>query len=115
MISGSHRFRGRKGLTYLHSKGVVVRAQGASLKYTSNDRRSAYRAAVVVSKKVHKSAVVRNRIRRRVYEQIRLLVPEDLAVDLAIMVYDVSFATMPAPQLKQVIFYLLQKASLIRG
>ena len=42
-----------------------------ALKYLHNDRRKAYRLAVVVSKKVNKSAVQRNRIRRRLYEAVR--------------------------------------------
>lgn len=42
-----------------------------SIKSVLNNRRSTYRAAVVVSRKVHKSAVTRNRIRRRLYEILR--------------------------------------------
>jgi ribonuclease P protein component len=41
------------------------------LKFIQNDRRKEYRLAVVVSKKVSKSAVVRNRIRRQLYEAVR--------------------------------------------
>ena len=42
-----------------------------SLRYAHNTRTSTYRVAVVVSRKVSKSAVVRNRIRRRLYEIVR--------------------------------------------
>lgn len=41
------------------------------IKYIKNPRRNHSRVSVVISKKVHKSAVGRNRIRRRVYEVIR--------------------------------------------
>jgi len=115
MITDAHRFRGRKGLAYLHKKGAVIRVQGASLKFVENSKRSSYRAAVVVSKKVHKSAVVRNRIRRRIYEQLRLQMQNEVAVDMAIMVYDDGFATMPAETVQTAVRQLLDKAGLLHG
>lgn len=39
--------------------------------FYTKTKRSDYRMAVVVSKKVAKSAVTRNRIRRRLYESVR--------------------------------------------
>lgn len=113
MITNAHRFRGRKGLDYLYKKGAVVRVQGASLKYVPNQKRSTYRAAVVVSKKVHKSAVVRNRIRRRIYEQIRLQTPPSVAVDMAVTIYDDAFATAPADGMGSAMRQLLEKAGLL--
>lgn len=115
MITNAHRFRGRKGLGHLHKKGTVVRVQGASLKYAENPKRSTYRAAVVVSKKVHKSAVVRNRIRRRIYEQLRLQMPTSHAVDMAVVLYDDAFATMPAENVSAAIRQLLEKAGLLHA
>lgn len=112
MISVTHRFHGHGSLQYLHSKAAIVRGQGMSLKYIANTKRSSYRAAVIVSKKVHKSAVVRNRIRRRIYEIVRLSLDPTLSYDLAILVYDESVATMPADQLKQRVTGLLSKAHL---
>lgn len=89
-----------------------MRGRSLSLKYVANPRRSSYRAAVIVSKKVHKSAVVRNRIRRRVYEVIRTNVDSAQAFDFAFLLYDETFATMPAEQLQQSIIGLLTKAGL---
>lgn len=82
------------------------------LKYIVNSKRSSYRAAVIVSKKVHKSAVVRNRIRRRVYELIRLNLDQSTTYDLATMVYDESIATIPAEELERRVVGLLAKAKL---
>lgn len=59
-------------MRYVYQHGQTVRGQLLSLRYIENKRRSSYRLAVVVSKKVSKSAVVRNRIRRRIYEIVRL-------------------------------------------
>lgn len=42
-----------------------------SIKSVYNPKRESYRFAVVVSRKVNKSAVKRNRIRRRLYEALR--------------------------------------------
>lgn len=113
MISKLHRFHGHGSLQYLHTHAAVVRGSGITLKYLANNKRSEFRAAVVVSKKVHKSAVVRNRIRRRVYELLRLHVPPAAAYDLAVMVYDESVATMPAEALEVRIVGLLRKAKVV--
>ena len=114
MLSSSHRFHGRGGPRQLHTTGLVVRGQGISLKYTDNKRVSSYRAAVVVSKKVSKLAVVRNRIRRRIYEQLRLQLPGNIQADIAVMVYDNHLADIPTAQLAEMIASLIAKAGLAR-
>ena len=57
------------------------------LKTIANPKRGGYRVAVVVSRKVHKSAVARNRIRRRLYGAIRLqeaniVQPHDIVINV---------------------------------
>ena len=54
----------------------AVRARLMTVKYVNNPHRKHSRFSVVVSKKVHKGAVGRNRIRRRVYEIIRQELPK---------------------------------------
>lgn len=71
MISRAHRFHGYGSLKFVYQNGKTIRGPIIALKYSANPRRSTYRMAVVVSKKVNKSAVVRNRIRRRIYEAVR--------------------------------------------
>lgn len=73
MISSTHRFHGYNSLRFVYSKGQTVRGPIFAVKSVINPRRSKYRVAVVVSKKVHKSAVARNRMRRRLYEAVREL------------------------------------------
>ena len=114
MISSSHRFHGHNSLTYVHRNGVVVRSRGLSLKYVSNSRRDTYRAAVIVSKKVHKSAVVRNRIRRRIYELIRLHVDEKKPIDLVLQVFDENLASLSSNELLRSVVELFAKAKLLR-
>src|ERR1700691_5736781 len=71
MISRQHRFHGYNSLNFVYRNGQTVRNQLISLKFIVNGRQTTYRAAVIVSRKVQKSAVARNRIRRRIYEIIR--------------------------------------------
>ena len=76
MIPFSNRFHGHSSLAYVYKKGGVVRSGLMSVRYVKNNRRDKSRVAVVVSKKTLKSAVGRNRIRRRVYAYVHKLLPE---------------------------------------
>ena len=113
MITRAHRFHGHGSLRYVYANGQVVRGPLSVLKYAPNSRRKEWRAAVVVSRKVHKSAVVRNRIRRRIYEIIRLSVPNDATpVDIVLIVHSEQTATMPAEELSKAITSQLAKAGI---
>lgn len=113
MIAKEHRFQGRGSLNYVYRQGRTVRTKTIALRFCPNKKRSSYRAAVVVSRKVHKSAVIRNRIRRRVYENVRILfAPAEQPYDLVFLVYDASIADMPAAELTRTVGSLLKKAQL---
>lgn len=89
-----------------------MRGEFVSIKYAQSNRED-YRLAVVVSRKVSKSAVVRNRIRRRIYEIVRKARKDSThpwQFDLLISVYDERIAAMPHQQLEQAIYKLLEKA-----
>lgn len=70
MLAKKYRFHSRGGVKYVYQKGKTIRRAKMSLVFCDNSR-GFTRIAVVVSKKVSKTAVSRNRIRRRVYEAIR--------------------------------------------
>ena len=73
------------------------------------------RIAVVVGKKVIKSAVSRNRIRRRTYEYIRQKMPQfNNNYDLIIIVSSSELMTMPAPEFTAQIDQLLDQAKLYK-
>ncbi len=77
MIARGHRFHGHGSLNRVYRGGKIARGPYLSVKYSpAPSAVGKFRAAVVVSKKVSKSAVVRNRIRRRVYEILRLEAPK---------------------------------------
>lgn len=111
MISRTNRFHGRASLGRHYKQSKLVRSATMALRYVPNPRRSSYRLAVVVSRKVSKSAVVRNRIRRRIYEDVRILSSGFVSpFDLVIVVYDEKIAQSPAAELLQDIIKLCQKA-----
>jgi ribonuclease P protein component len=71
MIPYKNRFHGHNSLSYVYQNGKAIRERLITLKYSHNKHRDDPRFAVVVSKKVLKSAVRRNRMRRRIYELIQ--------------------------------------------
>lgn len=111
MISVRHRFHGYGGVRAVYREGKTVRGSMMSLKYMDRGRRHGYRAAVVVSKKVHKSAVARNRVRRRIYEIIRQ--SKDLAEnkDLVLTIFSEKAVDMEASRLQADVKSLLAKAN----
>lgn len=110
MLSKKYRFHGHNSLNYVYKKGSTARTEFMSLRSVPS-RGPDFRLAVVVSKKVNKSAVVRNRIRRRIYEVFRLL--DDQAghqkKDLVISVFDERVADLPIEELRSSIQQMLKK------
>jgi ribonuclease P protein component len=87
MLSVKLRFHGHGSLRFLYKNADAVRSRYITLKSIRNPRRKNSRFSIVVSKKVHKSAVGRNRIRRRLYEIIRHELPRiDGVYDVALIV-----------------------------
>ena len=79
------------------------------MRYTTG-KYDSYRVAVVVSKKVAKVAPDRNKIRRRVYEVVRLLAPKYLTnQDVVITIFDDRFLTMPHDEMTESIERQLQQ------
>lgn len=116
MIARTHRFHGHGSLRFVYQNGQVERGPCMVLKYAHNKRRNTWRAAVVVSKKVHKSAVVRNRIRRRIYELLRVQLSSlEEPIDVVCIIHSESVASMPAVDLEQTVTQQLKKANLIRA
>lgn len=114
MIARAHRFHGFNSLRAVYQRGQMVRGPLCTIKFIPNSRRGSYRAAVVVSRKVHKSAVVRNRIRRRLYEIIRVQADKfNGAFDIVITVYSDKLATMDAAELETMITRQLAKAGVL--
>ena len=115
MLSFQHRFHGHGSLRYVYKNGQAVRSHAITIKYVDNPHRRHSRFAVVVSKKVHKSAVGRNRIRRRLYEVIRHEIPKmNGAHDVAVMVFSSEVMTMPREELVLAVQQLFETADLYK-
>jgi len=84
------------------------------MKYITNPSRKYSRISVVVSKKIIKSAVKRNRIRRRIYEIIRPLIDDFNNInDIVFIVLSSEILTMPSNELSNNIKDLLKEANVI--
>lgn len=115
MLSKEHRFHGHGSLRYVYKNGQAIRSHLVTIKVVSNPHRKHSRFAVVVSKKVHKSAVGRNRIRRRVYEVIRTELPKfDPAHDVAVMVFSSELISLPYDELATTLRQLFEQAGLYK-
>jgi ribonuclease P protein component len=115
MISHLYRFRGHGSLKAVYQRGQTVRGPFIQLKYLERQDQKRYRAAVVVSRKVHKSAVVRNRIRRRIYEILRQQQSELLGKDLVITVFSEQVADIEPQKLTANLTELINKANTSRA
>lgn len=94
MLSSRNRFHGHGSLRFVHANGKIVRSRFFVCKYSFNARRAEPRVAVVISKKIIKSAVKRNRIRRRLYEAIRVELPKlNKQSDIVFIVVSVEVLT----------------------
>lgn len=114
MINRAHRFHGYNSLRFVYRQGQTERGQLMSLRYCPNSKRQTWRLAVVVSKKVSKSAVQRNRIRRRIYEVVRLQAHRiDQPYDLVITVFQNNLTDLPAAELSRRLTELLARAHVI--
>ena len=110
MLSQKYRFHSRGGVHHTYQKGKTIRTPLMSLVFAPNTR-GIQRFGVVVSKKVIKSAVGRNRVRRRVYEAIRLELPEFTAQqDNLFVIFSANIATMPFRELRHLVHELLERS-----
>jgi ribonuclease P protein component len=115
MIPAKNRFHGHNSLRIVYSKGQAVRGKYFVCKHIANHRRTEPRIAVVISKKVLKAAVGRNRIRRRLYEAIRLEMPKlHQHSDVVFIVTSAELMTLPASELHSLIGRTLKQAGLYK-
>ena len=110
MLSKKYRFHSRGGVKWVYKHGKTVRGPKMSLVFVRNVR-GFTRVAVVVSKKVEKSAVGRNRIRRRVYEALRVnfeMVPKK--TDYIFVVFSKEVMGMPFGELERILGGLVEES-----
>ncbi|MGD8373735.1 MAG: ribonuclease P protein component [Candidatus Woesebacteria bacterium] len=113
MLQYKYRFHGHGSLRYLYKNGKVVRNRALSIRYVHNSKRKDSRCAIIVTRKLYKSAPKRNRIRRRVYEALRtnwqhIKSPTDIAINI----FEPRFYDMPYDDLKELVVDAFVKADL---
>ena len=114
MIPFKNRFHGHNSLTYVYRNGQTIRSHLISLRAIANPHRKESRIAIVVSKKVLKSAVRRNRIRRRLYEYVRLKLPSiDGVHDIVFIVSSSDFLNISQSDMSLLIDHILNQAGLL--
>lgn len=116
MLAQRYRFHGHNSLRYVYKNGEAIRSQLLVIKFSKNPRRRQSRVAVVVSKKIWKRAVGRNRIRRRLYELLRHELPYILdSTDIVCIVSSPDVHTMPSSELSQYLHDMLASANLYKA
>jgi ribonuclease P protein component len=108
VITRKNRFHGHNSVSRVRGKSINL--PNFKVFYAHNAKRQDYRMAVVVSKKTAKSAVVRNRIRRRLYEAVRTqkaLVGQP--IDVVFVVQSDTLATMESTELAMQVARACQK------
>ena len=112
MLAKKYRFHSRGGVRYTYQKGKTIRTPKISLVHADNTR-GHQRFAVVISKKVIKSAVGRNQVRRRVYEAIRLQLPNfKNNKDCIFVIYSKDFRDMDFIKICEIIKNLLEQSKI---
>lgn len=115
MLARQYRFHGHGSLRYVYRNGRTVRSSLMVVKYINNPRRKNSRFSIVVSKKVLKSAVGRNRIRRRLYEIIRRQLPHmQHAVDIVVIVVSADVRDIAADELERATIDLFKQADIYK-
>lgn len=113
MLAFRYRFHGHGSLSYVYRRGRREHSTNFSLRLTENKRRTDSRFAVVISKKIHKSAVGRNRVRRRLYEIIRHQLDVLTGVhDVVITVRSAEVINLPHADIESELKQLFKQAGL---
>jgi ribonuclease P protein component len=114
MIPKKNRFIGSRPIDRVYKTTRPIRAEAFNIRVKKNSTNS-YRLAVVVSKKVSKSAVVRNRIRRRVFEHVRKNfshTPKLDGCEVIVTVFEESVATIKSEELGRQLKKLFEKSGI---
>jgi ribonuclease P protein component len=109
MLKKENRFQGNNGLLFVYRRGVTFRSKYFAAKVVHKNRHDTFRVAVVVSKKVSKSAPIRNRIRRRLYELFRNYQDKLTNQDIVVTVFDEKVADIPHEELDNAVRRIVEE------
>jgi ribonuclease P protein component len=112
MLPRKYRLVKKKDFKNLHKKGDILFSKNFVLKFKKNNLRQT-RFAFVVSFKVSKKAVVRNKLKRRLREIIRAYLPKIKKGYDILIIAKSSSLDLNFKQLKIKILLVLGKAGLV--
>jgi len=114
MLSYANRFHGHSSLRYVFKNGETVRLRVLTVRFATNKHRKESRFSVSISKKVLKSAVKRNRVRRRIYEVVRLSLSELTGIyDVVFIVTSPDLLQMAHPEVREAVLRSLTEAGVL--
>jgi len=114
MLNIKHRLKKKKDFEKAAKAGKTIGSPALMLKFSPNNL-EASRIGFVVSKKISNKAVVRNKVKRRLREAMRIFLPQlKPGFDLVFFTRS-GIEKMDFEQVKQVVEKLLTRADLIYG
>lgn len=114
MLAQKNRFHGHSSLKYVYRNGTASRSRLFVVKAVENKRRTTSRCSVVVSKKVLKSAVGRNRIRRRLYHILHADIDSfNAPYDVVVIVYTSEVGFLPYDEIRTQLKVQIAEAGVI--
>ena len=111
MLSRKHRLKKNTQFNYIYKKGQAKHSRHLSVVFVSS-KISEIKVGISVSKKVGKS-VVRSKVKRRLSEIVRLLLPNLKQNTNYIFITKEGIADLSYADLKKEVVYVLKKASLL--
>jgi ribonuclease P protein component len=100
MLASKFRFQGLGSVRAAMNHGSTTRAGIFSIKTLHRPHRHWPRAAIIVSRKTAKKATTRNRIRRRLYEELRKNWGQVKGpIDIVIIAHNAQIADLPSDEL----------------
>ena len=116
MLAFKYRFHGHGSLKYVYTHGKTVRSHLLTLKYSLHPKRKNPRIAIVISKKIIKGAVGRNRVRRRLYEVMRHELPKIREnADIVLIVFSPEVSDMPSIELTETVRHMLLETDVYKN
>ncbi len=114
MLPIKNRLKKKKDFEKVLKEGKSVKWDGLALKYCSNSFKES-RFGIIVSKKVSKKAVVRNKIKRRIREILRRELEKiKKSQDIVFFVFP-EFKNKEFPEVQKIVIKLLKKGKLLKN
>jgi len=113
MLPRKHRFPLRTELTRVQEEGELFQGRLFSLLVAKGEKAKPSRFAFIISTKIHKRAVRRNRARRLLIEAIRSLLPKINPGFDCVFLAKKAIVGKELPEIKKETERLFQKAGLI--